>query len=86
MSPRRAAPEVPGFDRRAFNREVGLRINLVRTIRRQTQAEIAKAAYLSRPALANIEAGRQSIAADQLWRLAIVLKVTVARLLPERVP
>ena len=41
-----------------------------------TQADTAKALGMSRPALANIEAGRQRVLLGDLWDFARVLKVT----------
>lgn len=52
---------------------------------RKTQAEIASSAGLSRPSLANIEAGRQTLSLHQFYRLASVLEIEDARiLLPDR--
>ncbi len=48
---------------------------------KKTQSEIAAAAGLSRPSLANIEAGRQTLTLHQLYRLASVLGVGDVRLL-----
>src|ERR1700733_14720844 len=71
------------FDRAGFDRDVGLRLQRARKERGITQAELAKRLGLPRPSYANIEAGRQRIALDVVWRAAVVLGVSISALVPE---
>lgn len=54
-----------------------------RTDAGMTQQELADALGVSRPSVSNIEAGRQHIQLDVLYRLAAVLDLEVHRLLPD---
>lgn len=71
------------FDQAGFNREVGLLVQFRRKAKRMTQLELAPLAGISRATLASIEAGRQSVRVDVLWRIAVVLGTSVIRLMPE---
>jgi transcriptional regulator with XRE-family HTH domain len=48
-----------------------------------TQETLAKRIGLCRATYANIEAGRQRVPLDVVWRVAIVLRVPFDKLLPE---
>ena len=53
----------------------------------KTQAEIARRAGMSRPSLANVESGRQSLTLHQYYQLAAALDLKDARdLLPAKAP
>lgn len=69
-------------EERAFYRGLGARISEARRQVPLTQAELAGMIGLSRTALANIEAGRQSVHAYLLTRLATLLGTPVPALLP----
>ena len=75
-----------GFDRHGFDREVGLRLQLARKRRGMTQGVLAAEMGLQRASYANVEAGRQRIPVDVLWRAAIVLGVSISSLVPEAAP
>lgn len=65
-----------------FYDHIGGRIRAARAAKGITQEKLAAAMGISRPSLANIEAGRQRISADQLAVLADSLGIDVADLLP----
>jgi transcriptional regulator with XRE-family HTH domain len=67
----------------AVQRRVGERVRTFRTARGLTQLRLAGRAGLSRPSLANIEAGRQNLGVRQLCALAEALGVPVEELLAE---
>jgi transcriptional regulator with XRE-family HTH domain len=71
------------FDRRGFDRQVGLRMQRARKARGITQEQLAARIGLPRPSYANIESGRQRIPIDVVWRVAVVLAVSIATLVPE---
>ena len=71
------------FDRRRFYREVGRRMRDYRTREQMTQRELAEILEMPRATYANIERGRQRAPADVVWRLAVLLDLSVAQLLPE---
>ena len=71
------------FDRRGFDRQVGLRMQRARKARGITQEQLATRIGLPRPSYANIESGRQRIPIDVVWRVAVVLAVSIATLVPE---
>ena len=73
------------FDRPGFDREVGLRLQLARKRRGITQAVLAEKIGLPRASYANIEAGRQRIPVDIVWRAAVVLGTQISSLVPEPV-
>jgi transcriptional regulator with XRE-family HTH domain len=66
-----------------FYAAVGQRIKAHRTAKGIVQADLAHAVGLSRPSVANIEAGRQQIAAHVVTLIAAALDITVADLLPD---
>ena len=70
------------FDRNEFWRESGLITALHRKRKGLTQFDLAKEVGISRNALANMEAGRQSTAVDVAWRVSIVLGVPLTALCP----
>jgi transcriptional regulator with XRE-family HTH domain len=65
----------------AVQRRVGERIRALRTGRGLTQVRLAERAGISRPSLANVEAGRQNIGVRRLCSLAAALGVRVEELL-----
>jgi transcriptional regulator with XRE-family HTH domain len=65
----------------AVQRRVGERVRALRTGRGLTQVRLAERAGISRPSLANVEAGRQNIGVRQLCSLAAALGVRVEELL-----
>jgi transcriptional regulator with XRE-family HTH domain len=71
------------FDRPGFDREVGLRLQLIRKRRGVTQAQLAKEIGVPRATYANLESGRQRIPVDILWRAAVKLNVSISSLVPE---
>jgi len=71
------------FDQAVFNHEVGLRMQMQRKRRERTQADVADALEIPRATYANLEGGRQRIAVDVLWRVAVFLEVPIEKLLPE---
>jgi transcriptional regulator with XRE-family HTH domain len=73
------------FDRAGFERGVGQLLQAARSKRGMTQEEIAESIGVPRGSYANLEAGRQRIPVDVLWRAAVVLGVSVVTLLPESV-
>jgi DNA-binding XRE family transcriptional regulator len=73
------------FDRPGFDREVGLRLQLMRKRRGVTQAVLAEKIGIARPSYTNIEAGRQRVPVDVLWRAAVILGVPISSLVPEPV-
>jgi transcriptional regulator with XRE-family HTH domain len=73
------------FDRQGFDREVGLLLQLARKRKDKTQGELAAALGMNRASYANIEAGRQRIPLDVVWRVAVVLGVSIASLVPEAI-
>jgi transcriptional regulator with XRE-family HTH domain len=74
----------PSFDRSGFNREVGLRLCLIRKSQRRTQEWLAGRIGVTRSQIANIEAGRSRAAVDLIWRAAIVLQTRIGKFIPER--
>jgi transcriptional regulator with XRE-family HTH domain len=71
------------FDRAGFEQEVAKRLQLHRKNRGITQDGLAKRIGMTRPSYANIEAGRQRIPLDVVWRAAVVLGVSISALVPE---
>ena len=72
-----------GFDRAGFEREVGARLQLARKRNQMTQGELAQKIGITRATYANVEAGRQRIPVDIIWRAAVCLRVSFASLVPE---
>jgi transcriptional regulator with XRE-family HTH domain len=73
------------FDRDGFDKEVGLLLQAARKRREMTQEELAVEIGVQRASYANIEAGRQRVPLDIVWRAAVVLGVSIASLVPEPV-
>jgi transcriptional regulator with XRE-family HTH domain len=71
------------FDRAGFERGVGTLLQAARVKKGMTQEEIAESIGVPRASYANLEAGRQRIPVDIIWRAAVVLGVSVVSLLPE---
>ena len=67
----------------ALQRQVGARVRALRSDRGLTQRQLADRASVSRPSIANVEAGRQNVGLRQLCALAGALGVGVADLLAE---
>jgi transcriptional regulator with XRE-family HTH domain len=65
-----------------FYMRLGRRIRQWRGARGLMQRELADTLGISRPAMANVEAGRQAVTADFLWRAAAALKVAPKTLMP----
>lgn len=74
------------FDRERFDKEVGLHLQAMRKRREMTQEELAAQIGIQRGSYANIEAGRQRIPIDIVWRAAVVLGVSISSLVPEPIP
>lgn len=72
------------FDSKAFQKEIGLRLAIARKISGVTQEKLAQRIGIGRPQLANVEAGRSRVYVDQIWRAAIVLGISITKLIPER--
>jgi transcriptional regulator with XRE-family HTH domain len=62
-------------------RRVGVRVRELRAGRGLTQLRLAERSGISRPSVANVEAGRQNVSLRQLCALASALGVTVEELL-----
>ena len=67
----------------ALQRRVGERVRSLRTGRGLTQRELADRVCISRPSIANVEAGRQNVGLRQLCALAGALGVGVGDLVAE---
>jgi transcriptional regulator with XRE-family HTH domain len=65
----------------ALQQRVGARIRELRADRGLTQLRLAERSGISRPSVANVEAGRQNVSLRQLHALALALDVTVEELL-----
>lgn len=61
---------------------VGERLAAARAERGLTQADLAEALGVSRPQVANIEAGRSALSVEQLMTAALALSISAADLLP----
>ncbi len=72
------------FARADFQKTVGHHIRTARKRRRLTQNEVADELGYSRANYASIETGRIRVPADVVWRLAILLRVRYADLLPAK--
>ena len=73
------------FDRPGFERAVGALLQAARSRRNLTQGQLAEAIGIPRASYANLEAGRQRIPVDVLWRAAVVLGVPIVALVPEAI-
>jgi transcriptional regulator with XRE-family HTH domain len=67
----------------AVQRRVGERVRELRADRGLTQLQLAERSGISRPSIANVEAGRQNVSLRQLCALATALGVEVADLVAE---
>ena len=65
----------------ALQRRVGVRVRELRADRGLTQLRLAERSGISRPSVANVEAGRQNVSLRQLCALALALDVGVDELL-----
>jgi len=65
----------------ALQQRVGARIRELRAGRGLTQLRLAERSGISRPSVANVEAGRQNVSLRQLCALALALDVGVEELL-----
>jgi transcriptional regulator with XRE-family HTH domain len=65
----------------AVQRRVGARVRELRADRGLTQLRLAERAGISRPSIANVEAGRQNVSLRQLCALAAALDVGLEDLL-----
>lgn len=72
------------FDLGAFNREVGLLLQAARKRSGRTQEDVALELGIGRASYANIEAGRQRISVDVLWKAAVLFGVSLDALVPQR--
>lgn len=72
------------FDIDGFQKDVGERMAFWRKKAELTQAEAAERIGMNRASYANIESGRQRVALDVVWRAAIIFKIRIERLTPER--
>lgn len=82
-TPHSPSPLRPRFDAVGFQAEVGRRMQVARKARRMTQKDVADETGIRRATYANMEAGRQRIAADVLFRVGVVLRVSPSSLIPE---
>jgi transcriptional regulator with XRE-family HTH domain len=64
-----------------LQRRVGARVRALRAGRGLTQLRLAERAGISRPSIANVEAGRQNVSLRQLCALADALGVGVEDIL-----
>ena len=71
------------FDRKGFNREVGLRLRALRQQRELTQSDLAAVLGVTRATHANMESGRQGMTLDVAWRLATFFRVPIDEITPE---
>ena len=68
----------------ALTRRVGERVRELRAVRGLTQVRLAQQSGISRPSIANVEAGRQNVSLRQLCALATALGVAVEDLVAGR--
>lgn len=73
------------FDRDGFDKEVGLLLQVARKRRGMTQEDLASEIGVGRASYANLEAGRQRVPLDIVWRAAVVLGVSISALVPESI-
>ena len=64
--------------------EVGKNIKIARSKKRMSQAKLAKASYLSRTSITNIEKGRQHLPLHTLYAIANALGINIVELLPDQ--
>ena len=72
---------VPLSEFSAVRRRVGERVRSLRAGRGLTQLSLAERSGISRPSIANVEAGRQNVSLRQLCALAAALGVAVEDIL-----
>jgi transcriptional regulator with XRE-family HTH domain len=72
------------FDSAGFQKETGLMLTLRRKGAGMTQKTMAKKIGLERATYANIETGRQRVPLDVVWRAAVVLRISITKLVPEK--
>ena len=72
------------FDKKGFYREIGIRLQLARTCKHLTQADVAKELSMPRSSYANVEGGRQRVDVYMLWRAAVILGLHITELIPEQ--
>lgn len=65
----------------AVRRRLGVRVRSLRAEHGLTQLRLAQRSGISRPSIANVEAGRQNVSLRQLCALAAALGVDVEELL-----
>jgi transcriptional regulator with XRE-family HTH domain len=63
--------------------EFGRRLRAAREKAGLSQAQLGRLAGLSRPAISNIEAGRQHVALEQIYQFAEALDTSPSALMPE---
>ena len=71
------------FDRKEFNKQVGLRLRTLRLKRKRTQSELAAVLGVNRATYANMESGRQGMTLDVAWKLATFFRVPLDGITPE---
>ncbi len=67
-------------------RMIGRRVRLARELSGMTQGELAEKVCMSRPSVANLEAGRQDMPVTRLALVAYMVDLTLADLVTEPVP
>ncbi|MCY9670670.1 helix-turn-helix domain-containing protein [Paenibacillus alginolyticus] len=70
------------MDEDEYYKVVGVQIRTIRLTREQSQSALSQRLNISRPSLANIEAGRQRIHLYLLFQISNELKVPVNKLFP----
>lgn len=71
------------FDKEGFYKEVGIRLQLLRRRKDLTQQDVADGVGIPRASYANVERGRQTVALDLLWRLAVFFSVSIDDICPQ---
>ena len=64
-------------------REIGERVRCVRTMAGMSQADLARAAAVTRTTITHLEAGKQKVALESLYLIARALDVPVYFFIPE---
>lgn len=70
------------MDEDEYYKVVGVQIRTIRLSREETQTDLSQRLNISRPSLANIEAGRQRIHLYLLFQISNELEVPVDKLFP----
>jgi transcriptional regulator with XRE-family HTH domain len=68
--------------RSEFYADVAARIQLRRKQLEMRQEDVAQEMGISRASYANIEAGRQRVTVDAMWKLAVILGARLTDILP----